>query len=198
MAALITNYDRSIIDSNSLRIVLRRPTNETGTTTERRDVAFQFPPKIPNDSRAGDWKEDAAGPNSGDKIAVYKAASPRRITVEWKYIVGYANWSIDKIKDQLKLLRGYFRNPFIENAGETALSPLVVELRLWEVGGRSTMSFRLDQVNIKHGPTLVGKKPDLVFPLLTDVSADFKSWPKIGNPPAQTVPGQLPFGLEWF
>lgn len=196
--ALLTQYDMAIAGSDKLRILMRRPTDAAKAETEERDVFFQFPPKVVNDSRDGEWDEKPAGPNAGDKIAIYKCANPKKVTVEWKYIVGFASWTISDIKDELQLLRGYFRNPFIEGSGDSALSPLVVSLQLWKIGGDEPMSFRLQAINIKHGNTLIGKKPDGVFPLLTEVSAEFRSWPLIGKPPVQTVPGQKEFTVDWF
>lgn len=211
MPAQLTQFDREICGSRNLRVLIRRPTRDP-SRTEARAIQFQFPPKVTNDSRDGEWEEKSAGPNSGDKIAVYKSANPRRITLEWTYIVGFAGWTIDDIKTELKTMRGYFRNPFIENiegddAGaraEQANSPLVINLLLWDIGGDEPMSFRMSSASCKHGPTLVNgrsiNEPGIgrVFPLKTEVSAEFKSWPSIGDPPAQTVPGQKPFTVDWF
>lgn len=205
MAGLLTDFDRSISDSNRIAMLVRRPAPATGRS-ELKSMAFQFPPKVVNNSRDADWDEKNGGPNAGDKIAVYKTANPLRITIEWRYVTGYAGWTAAKIKDEISTLRGYFRNPYIEGSGEDAMSPLVVSLLLWDIGGKKFMSFRITAVNVKHGPTLVGSKDGgHIFPLITDVSVELKSWPQIlgtlgekDNQPVQTVPGQQVFTPDWF
>src|SRR3972149_1517039 len=51
------------------------------------NIEFQFPPKVTDDSQDGDWNEEEYGPAAGDKAAWFKNANPRRMTVEWTYIV---------------------------------------------------------------------------------------------------------------
>lgn len=189
MPAKLTGFDESIRRSK-MSVKFQTPGSPA------RDILFQFPPKIINDSRKGTWDEKPAGPNSGDKVAVYKAADPRVMTMEWKYIVGFDSWSIDKIKTEIKNVRGYFRNPFIDAGGQ---SPLIVLLQVWKIGGDAPMSFRMDSSNIKHGPTMVGNSNGDVFPLLTEIAIELRSWPKIGDvAPAETVKGQLTFTPDWF
>lgn len=193
-------HDRSLIDTSVYTIGIRLKGDNKPTNVE-----LQFPPHIQSDGRRGEWKESSGGPSAGDKIAVYTAADPRIISVELTYVVDGASWTSEKIKKQLQLLRGYFRNPFIEAAGGTpdnpstsALSPMVILLKIWSVGGPSEMSFRLDSVGVRHGKTFVGVGQN-AFPLHTVVSLSLKSWPKIGdNPPAQTVPGQLVYDVSWY
>lgn len=208
MAWQVAQHDNDIIKEGWILIRIQVPTSATGTARQTRDIKFQFPPKISDDSREGEWDEKSAGPNSGDIIAVYKTAKPRSVTLDWIYVLtghpsevyrGNAIWNAETIQEQLRFLRGYFRNPFVEGGGggDGANSPLVVNLWLWGAGGRGTMSFRLNSVNIKHDQTIIGTGAT-AFPLRTEVSANFKSWPKIGNPPVQTVPGQRIFTPEWF
>lgn len=189
MPATLTPFDQAI-KTAKLTVKIKTPAGGA------RDILFQFPPRVVNDSRGGDWEEKPAGANSGDMIAIYKSAKPRLITLQWKYIVGFAGWSIDQIKAEVQTLRGYFRNPFIEGGGGP--SPMVIELLLWKIGGNDTMSFRMKDANIKHGDTLVGSPNGDVFPLTTEVSIELQSWPLLGNPPAQMVPGQKVFGPDWF
>lgn len=199
MPATMSPFDKAIASSGRLKVSLRRPTSSSANGgSEQRNIAFQLPPVILGDARSGEWDERAAGPNSGDQIAVYKTALPRIITMQWRYVVGWDGWTVEKIKDEIQTLRGYFRNPFIEGSGDAALSPLVIEVLLWSFGGTEVMSFRLHRSDIKHGKTLVGLPPDKIFALTTDVSIELKSWPSIGTPPAQTVPGQRQFTPDWF
>lgn len=170
-------------------------------------VLFQFPPKVVGDSRGGNWKEDPAGPSAGDVIAVYQNAKPRIVVIEWVYIVDSASqidggkFSAARIHDELRKLRGYFRNPYLEGSttdkGAAANSPMIVGLWMWQIGGNQPMSFRLESSNIKHSSTIVGKGRD-AFPLRTDVSVELRSWPKIGTPPSGSVPGQLELTNDWF
>lgn len=182
-----------------LQVRIFEPPADPKNPAEQKDILFQFPPHVSNDSRGGDWDEHPGGPEAGDQIAVYKAARPRRITLEWQYIVDGGDWTADVIHTQLKLLRGYFRNPFTKAKGNVANSPMIIELLLWEFGGKKPMTFRLHDVNVKHGKALMFTNDGGIFALETTVSGEFKSWPNVGIEfPAQLVPGQKTFTNDWF
>ncbi len=188
MPAQLTGFDREIRRSK-ISVNFRTPGSPP------RDVVFQFPPKIVSDGRQGAWKEEAAAANTGDLMALYQGAEPRIMTMEWKYVVGFDSWTIDKVKTELKHLRGYFRNPF----DATGQGPLIILLQVWKIGGDAPMSFRMKAVNVKHGPTMVGNSNGDIFPLLTEIAIELKSWPKIGDTePVETVPGQKTFTPDWF
>ncbi len=168
-----------------------------------KNILFQFPLRVSSDNRSGDWDEKSTGPNTGDKIGIYKSANPRHISLDWYYMVDGGKWPASKIHDQLRVLRGYYRNPFISDvaageSGDGQMSPMVILLKVYDVGGDDVMSFRADSVGIKHSGPLIGP-PKNPFPLRTDVSLSLKSWPQLGtNPPVQLVKGQREFKLDWF
>lgn len=182
-------------------------------------IKFQFPPKIVDDSQTGSWNQNRNA-LTADMIAVYEGADPRQTTVEWTYIVTNtqcepdviqrrrprdeinrsSGWTPQLIHRQLRLLRGYWRNSFIEGKFQ---SNMIVFMQLWALGGQRVMSFRLAGLSIKHSTTIVNKGIE-AFPLRTDISAQFKMWPDFSSlkgagkakqqpaVPVPAVPGQPP------
>lgn len=183
-----TDHDRSL--ASSFFMEFRSPEKTLGT------VLFQFPPKVRNDSRQGDWDEKAVGPNAPDKLAFYKTGDPRRITVEWVYIVDGGQFTSARIHDELRKLRGYFSNP--KQEGDGGFNSLVVNFWAWNIGGSSKMSFRFLQANIKHSETIVGTGKS-AFPLRTDVAVEMKTWPKftLGGM-LQVANDQIELTPEWY
>lgn len=156
-------------------------------------VLFQFPPKVRNDSRQGDWDPKPVGPNAPDQLAFYKSGQPRRITVEWTYIVDGGQFPSTKIHNEVRKLRGYFSNPRQE--GDGGFNSLVVFLQAWMIGGSSKMSFRFEQANIKHSETIVGSGKS-AFPLRTDIAMELKTWPKFER--LQVANDQIELTPEWY
>lgn len=187
MAIRYTPHDRDL--SSSFLLKIRSPEGVESP------VMFQFPPRVVNDSRDGDWKEEPVGPNAPDHIAVYKSGTPRRLTIEWTYIVDGSKFPATRIHDEVRKLRGYFSNTLVEGGG--TFDSLIVMFWAWNIGGKAPMSFRLKSSNIKHGQTLVGSGKD-AFPLRTDVAVELKTWAKVGE--AQIAPGQLDISknTDWY
>src|SRR4051812_2991900 len=122
MASLLVPHDRSLV-ATGIQVKL-----VTGP------IEFQYPPNIKDDSREGNWNEVKTGPNAGDPIATYEYAGPRKITMEWFYIVnGVSGWPVSKIQKQLTAIRGYFTNPGLSGG---AYSDLVIMVQIWGMGGR--------------------------------------------------------------
>jgi hypothetical protein len=173
-------------------------------------IEFQFPPKIKEDTRDGDWQEDA-GNLSMEALATYKRANPRKTTLEWTYIVGAGStpnlnsvggtrWTAGRIWNQLTTLRAYFSAPnlFLRVPPDWRTGS-VVYLRIWGHGGVKLMSYRLASVNIKHGDAMVGRGTG-AFHLRTDVSVQLRPWPALsfGDRDYQVVPGQTARFSDWF
>lgn len=189
-------------------IGINRLKKEKQGSTLGEDIKFQFPPKIVDDSQEGRWDEDQ-NEVTADTFATYKGAGPRRVTVDWTYIVTKTeckaadHWTPQVIHRQLRILRGYWRNSMFDEFQ----SRMVIYMRLWGLGGEKVMSFRMHGLTIKHGPTLVGVGLD-AFPLRTDVSSQFRMWPEFDvNKDVKGisfVPGMRRLGgkdnenLDWF
>lgn len=140
------------------------------------NIEFQFPPKVRDNSRDGTWKEERTGVPF-EPIFVYEQGNPRKISLEFKYIFDNIDWTVSRIQKQLNLLRKYFVNPSVNIPTAAAL---VVQVRIWGLGGNTQASYRLQSVGIKHGDTMIGTDQS-AFPLLTDVTLQLRSWPQIAN-----------------
>lgn len=159
MASIISTIDRDLASAAVLRL-------------QDSNIIFQFPPKVTNDSRRGNWSEENI---MGDEpYALYMGSDSRNITMEWTYIVGMNRWTSDMVHTQLKRLRGYF-----SRMQQNGFKSLVAHLRLWDIGGDQLMTARILDVSISHGKSLIGR-PDVAFPLRTDVKIDVKLWTRGG------------------
>lgn len=211
MPQIYTPHDRLLCTDGGILLALPKVTDSRKGVQANNvgRIQFQFPPKIKEDSRGGSWNERATtGPTSSDPIATYEHADPRKISMDWTYIVDGDAWPAAKIQTQLYLLRKYFVNGDSLNAEggkvneEGLFAELVVKLRIGGMGGKDKMSFRFTNVSIKHGDTLVGEGED-VFHLRTDVSAQLRSWPIILNvdfkgTKVQAVDGMIKTPNDWY
>jgi hypothetical protein len=159
---------------------------QTGVDKNKRamweSVEFQFPPKVLSDSRRGTWDEqDVMGT---EPIAIYGGSGPRNISMQITYLVDgdrQGSWNCTKITKQIRLMRGYFQR--IQDY-KAAQRNLVVKLKLWCIGGRTPMTFRLRSCDVKYGETMITNKmqrdssveSSTYFPLRTDVTLDLSSW----------------------
>ena len=168
------------------------------------NVLFQLPPKVKDDTRGGKWGEQNTGPANPEPIATYEHAMPRSITMEWAYVVGMGpGWNAARIQTQCSNLRKYFTNQqnqiaainnglgAVAGAGAGLIGTSVgngiyggvcVGLKIWGMGGAQPMSYRIDNLSIKHGDTLVGSDANLrlgsnVYALNTSISVSLRSWP---------------------
>lgn len=140
-------------------------------------IEFQFPPKIPSDSRRGTWDEGEL--RGFEPISTFKTSGPREITLEYTYIVDGAIWTTTKVAEQVKKIRGYFAQ--VRNAKDEHRN-LIVKFKMFLHGGEQPISARLSNINIRHSETYivpcVGGSPDVskAFPLRTDISLDLRIW----------------------
>lgn len=195
-----TKHDEDLcINGLQLQITVPRGGGEELGPGTPRYIQFQYPPSIAGDKRGGDWKETPV-PTYGDVMAFYQSAQPRAISMQWSYIVDGNHWNVSLIRNQLRYLRGYFRNPIAsQEEGRRAgyNSGLVIYLLIWGVGGDEPMSFRMKSVDVKYGPTMIGNGKEAFFQR-SDVTAEFMSWPQLGEKPAEIVPGTKVFTSDWF
>lgn len=149
----------------------------SGTHT---DIEFQFPPKVLNDSRKGNWYE---GDQTGGKepVAAFKTSGPRTITLAWIYVVdSFANdpsngWTIERISRQIRTLRGYFA---LSRGIGAKRDGLAIQFHMWCIGGDKPTTGRIASVDVKYGETLVfpPSLSDRAFPLRTEITVDFRLW----------------------
>jgi len=141
-------------------------------------IQFQFPPKVTSDNRRGQWKTDSdlAG---DDKSVVVSIGSNREMSITWRYIVDGFRWNIDRITKNIRTIRSYYA--IIKDKANNR-DNLVVDFKLWAIGGKDPISGRLKSVDIKHGDTIVRDMNDnsesdiAAYPLITDVTVDFRVW----------------------
>lgn len=170
--------------------------NAGGNSYSQDQIQFQLPPHISSDGQSAEWDEQAVGPFAGDKLAMFKSTNPRNTTIEWTYILdNNSEWNAEKIHDQLRKIRGYFRLPALQLG-----SLLLIRLSMWSIGGTNPqfMTFRMASADIKHDKTLVGTGRN-AFPLRTTVSASLKPWTKVWTDSnAEFVLGQETMTTDWF
>lgn len=175
----ITYSDRLIKDNAYLAFDLNG---------NRQQVEFQYAPKVISDSRKGNWDErDAQGT---EPIVNYKASTPRYISLQITYFNEGNLWNCDRIRRNINLIRGYFQR--VEDIKNRQRN-LLVWLRLWCIGGRDTLTFRMKSCDVKYSETMVAEARTVVgqsgslpasstfntaFPLRTDVTIDLASWTK--------------------
>lgn len=147
-------------------------------------VLFQFPPRITNDNRKGEWKE--TNQYGTEPSVAFAKSGPREITLTWTYIVdGSKDWTTTTISDQVKIVRGYFAR--VRNPGGADFRNLVVFFKMWKLGGDKEMTFYIRGIDVKHSDTIVSPcqgnptaAADLAYPLRTDITLDLRLWTRGG------------------
>lgn len=98
MAISVIEHDKSLCNNGLLLNI------------QGRNVIFQFPPHIADDSRRGEWRANDTTMYAGERPYTYAGGEPRTVTLHWHYILDDIEWTGARIHSQLKLLRGYFVN----------------------------------------------------------------------------------------
>src|SRR4051794_30825544 len=78
-------------------------------------VEFQFPPRLTSDNRRGTWSEGEL--RGTEPVAVFSTSGPREMSLSWTYIVDGGKWTVDKISENIRRVRGYFAE--VRKAGTT-------------------------------------------------------------------------------
>lgn len=143
----------------------------------RQDVKLQFAPKVTSDNRRGNWDEREIW--GVEPLAIYKGSSARNITLQLTYINDGDQWTCSTIREQVNLIRGYYMRA--AGAGVQGKA-MVIRLKLWCIGGKDLMTFRMRSCDVKYSETMVtDSTPTLIglynyFPLRTDITLDLASW----------------------
>lgn len=169
-------------------------------------VSFQYPPRVKSDARIGEWTSTASqGGNSNspvqeEPVFTYEGGGPRKIQLEWDYVIDEENWPITRIQDNLLRLRSYAANIDAKNqpaggGGNKFYNQLVIKFRCYAIGGKDLMSYRADGVTITHDDTLITVN-GRTFPQKSTVSMNLASWPKVLN--VSVASGQLKTFQDWY
>lgn len=136
-------------------------------------VEFQFPPKIASDSRRATWQErEYAG--QVEPIVVLASAGPRTLTMQITYIYD-GEWDSKKISNQVRAIRGYFQRVRDRNFERNML----IQLKIWGIGGQNPLSFRMKSCDVKYSETMIyNNDANDAYPLRTDITCDLASWTK--------------------
>jgi hypothetical protein len=147
-------------------------------------LPLQFPPKIKKDERGASLN---VGKMLGrEPIVVMQSNDPRKITLEFTYVVEGGVWSSEKIASICKKLRSYY----LTILAEGFMKNLAVFIpKFWLFGGydefgsfkdkESEAPFVIESINISHSDTLVATglansnaryDYNKFFPLRTDIS----------------------------
>jgi hypothetical protein len=126
-------------------------------------LPLQFPPRIVSDTKSADWMETFKA--SFEPILTYKGAAARKISIEIIYIVDGGQFTAATIAIHTKKVKGYF---YRNLQGGKAIP--IVKIKFYDhVGKTIPADFRLIDVNISHGETIIQDK-DGVFPLMTKIA----------------------------
>lgn len=155
----------------------------------RGKVEFQFMPKIGSDDRSPTWKGDVI-PEQAESLAIYMGGSSRQISINFTYMVvdretRMNGWNIQKIRDQLSLIRGYVHEARLKDKARN----LVGRLKLWGVGGANSISCRIEKASIKHGPQWIASDnpPRTTIPALGAKTPNGGSVPDFNNETKQQI-----------
>jgi hypothetical protein len=159
MSSHITQLDANLIDGIVFRV--KKSQQEWGRLPQSGsfNLPFQFPPKIINDSRKGEWIE---APLRGEEmVAIFGTSGAREITLQTTYIAGSRGGSSGKlfypqrIATIMRTLRSYFSRPY---GGDGQLDKsLVVDFQMYYQTGFAPFSGRIKSIDITHGKTLVNE-----------------------------------------
>ena len=166
------------------------PPTSNGLPLEK--IPLQFPPRITSDSKSADWTEIPKG--SWEPQAIWKGASARRITLEITYIVDGTDFKALEIATITKTFKGYFYRAIPE--GDNKIP--IMKLKMYDhIGEEMPGDFRLHNVNITHGETIINDG-DGVFPLLTKITLEASLTTQIGGIVDIPTLQNKPFSPDWY
>lgn len=201
------DYDREIVGGCLFRILgFAGAGNEAGSIRSI-DIPFQFRPRIVGDNKSLEWNEVESSAIFAEPSAQFKKINPRAITLNFEYLVDGDKWTTTRVSQTIKVIRAYLSRPvyfFGSNAGvdfNDKQSSLIVDLKLWAIGGAKEMSARIENVNVTYSENLIiptvidnrnyypdqlislepnqsSRAVDYAYPLKTEVSLGMKIWPK--------------------
>ena len=147
-------------------------------------IEFQFPPVIKSDSKMGSYIEKDI--RNIEPLAIFAGAKAREVELKWTYIITGGTWTINKVANLVKGVRGYFYATLAE--GMSRASNLIVRFRSGSVVGvpGQTWTFRAEGINVAYSDVMVSDGSavgsngvfslGVAFPLRTDLTMKLKLW----------------------
>lgn len=160
---ILAPIDQQLAQAVSIDFV-DSPTPVSGFPLGAGRLLLQFPPKILSDSKSANWEEKPLA--SFEPLSMWMGAAARKITMEITYVVSGDSFSTAQIAFYTKKVKAYFYRGLDKGANDIP----IVKLKFYDhVGTQSPADFRLLDVNITHGETII-KDSKGVFPLLTKIN----------------------------
>lgn len=156
----LNSIDTDIAQSVTIKFS-DQPSPVDGWPSVGTTVPIQFPPKITDDGKSGLWSEHNV--KDQEPVVIYDGASPRKLGVEFTYVVTGGEFTTTKIADICRQFKAYFYR-----ALKDTRMPIVYVSLYNSVGDEGT--FRMLNVSISHGDTLILEGG--TFPLLTKIKVD--------------------------
>jgi hypothetical protein len=158
MSFSLSGADRSIVRNVKMKI-LSSPDIVSGLPIGE-DVKFQFPPRITDDSKIANWKEDEKA--TFEPLVTWMGSSARKISIEITYIVTGEEFTTKTIAEITRQFKAYFYRSI-----KSGSNVPIIKLRMYEHNPQET-DFRLNDVSISYGETLIQDGAG-IFPLLTKI-----------------------------
>lgn len=159
MAFIMTRIDQNINDAAEIKI-RHAPSAVSGFPGGGETIAIQFPPRVTDDGKSSMWREKPS--RSFEPFAIWDGAAPRKISVELTYIVTGGKFTTKSIAEIAQHFKAYFYRSV-----EDGLVP-VVEMTIYNHMSEPGSTWRLFDVNISHGETII-KDDAGIFPLMTKI-----------------------------
>jgi len=186
MPFILQSVDNELIKKVSIKII-SDPEPVSGLPNGE-DVKFQFPPRITDDTKSANWEEKDKF--TFEPYPVWMGSTPRKITIELMYIVTGREFTTAKIARTTKQLKAYF----YRSVAKGSVDIPIVKIKFYDhVKGGRNATFRLTDINITHGDTIISDDEGQ-FPLLTKIrigavlttnAGDVWDIPKLPSAPIQ-------------
>jgi hypothetical protein len=145
-SAYLTESDRRLLNGVYFRMIYLK-----------KDLEFQFPPKITSDSRKINF--DVQTIFQVDPQAIYMGNSARDLTLKIEYIVeddGYNmnRWTIRRIKENINNLKGITVNGDAK-VGDTDISKFAIQFAYPLITGPAPKSLRINSVSVEYSDEMI-------------------------------------------
>ena len=153
----LDRYDQRLTDQCSFKLVLSG--GSSGFGSGGREIYFQFPPKILNESNESLWLPIDVW--AIEPVKIHKGSAGRKLTMEWEYLASSEIWTPERIGRELRLLKSYF----YEFEDLTYPTVDIIYTQVIPV----VTSFRFMNLSVTYSPELFGSGND-IHPLHSKVN----------------------------
>lgn len=183
----LSGADNSIVREVKMKI-LSSPDIVSGLPVGE-DVKFQFPPKITDDTKTANWQDDDKA--SFEPLVTWMGSGARRITIDITYVVTGGQWTTKTISEITRQFKAYFYRTI-----QSGKNVPIIKLKMYEHLPQEA-DFRLHDVGISYGETLIQDEAGSIFPLLTKIKLSASLITQVVNkqkvPNLKSTPPQ-----EWY